>query len=95
MFQVRENLVSMIDEMLNRIKQETIPVDSKFHRHIIGRSGANVNRIRSEYNVFINFDDNCIKLEGEFCILWCIAGLLWCIVGILCFIVSKEQYIIL
>lgn len=61
---VRANLNTMIEEMLCRIKQETITVDPKYHKHIIGKSGSNINRIRNETNVFINFDDNTIKLEG-------------------------------
>jgi len=61
---VRENLVTMIDEMLVRIKQEVIPVDNKYHRYIIGKAGANINKIRADFSVIINIEDNCIKLEG-------------------------------
>lgn len=61
---VRANLHTMIEEMMCRIKQETIQVEAKYHKHIIGKSGSNINRIRNESNVIINFDDACIRLEG-------------------------------
>jgi len=61
---VRAKLESMIEDLLLRIKQVTIQVETKFHKHIIGKSGANINRIRNESNVYINFEENCIKLEG-------------------------------
>lgn len=63
----RENLETMIAEMMSRLKQDTIDVDPKFHKHIIGKAGANINRIRNETNVIINIEPNgssTIKLEG-------------------------------
>lgn len=63
----RENLESMIAEMMSRLKQDQINVDSKYHKHIIGKAGSNINRIRSETNVIINIEPNgssVIKLEG-------------------------------
>jgi len=63
---VKENLATMIAEMMQRIKQITIPVEDRFHKHIIGKAGANINRIRNESNVqSINFEKDCIKLEGS------------------------------
>jgi len=61
---VHANLTTMIEEMLSRITRETLTVDPKYHRFIIGKSGANVNKIRNETNVYINFEDNAITLEG-------------------------------
>jgi len=61
---VHANLTAMIEEMLSRITRESIPVDPKYHRFIIGKSGANVNKIRNDTNVYINFEDNAITLEG-------------------------------
>ena len=63
----RINLETMIEEMLSRLKQDTINIDPKFHKHIIGKAGANINRIRNETNVIINIEPNgssVIKLEG-------------------------------
>lgn len=65
--QARENLETMIAEMKSRLTQDQITVDSKFHKHIIGKGGANINKIRNETNVIINIEpkgSNVIKLEG-------------------------------
>uniref|UniRef100_A0A2P2HWJ6 Vigilin n=1 Tax=Hirondellea gigas TaxID=1518452 RepID=A0A2P2HWJ6_9CRUS len=64
----RDNLETMIAEMLSRLKQDQITVDSKYHKHIIGKSGANINRIRQDTNVIINIEPNgsdIIRLEGR------------------------------
>ncbi|XP_018011553.1 vigilin [Hyalella azteca] len=62
-----ERLDSMIKEMMSRLTQDQIIVDPKFHKHIIGKSGANINRIRNETNVIINIEPNgnVIRLEGS------------------------------
>ncbi|KAF2362558.1 K domain type 1 [Trinorchestia longiramus] len=61
-----EKLNCMIKELMSRLTQDQIIVDPKFHKHIIGKSGTNINRIRNETNVIINIEPNgnVIRLEG-------------------------------
>jgi len=44
-------------------------VDPKFYKHIIGKSGANVNRMKDELGVVINIAEsdgsNVIRIEGN------------------------------
>ena len=64
----KQRLETMISDMQSRLVQDELIVDSKFHKHIIGKAGANINRIRNETNVIINIDPkggNVIKLEGS------------------------------
>ncbi|KAK9747025.1 KH domain [Popillia japonica] len=43
-----------------------ISVDPKFYKHIIGKNGANVNRLKDETNVLINIDETgLIRIEGS------------------------------
>ncbi len=47
-----------------------IEVDQKYHKHIIGKSGANVGRIKDETGVSIrippdNENSNIIRIEGS------------------------------
>jgi len=62
---VQTNLKNMIEGMLCRIKHEVLMVDNKFHKHIIGKSGSNINRIRESNDVSITFEENSMKLVGE------------------------------
>lgn len=56
-------------ELMSRMAFVDIKVDPKYHRHIIGRSGANVIRIKDETGVSIrippdNGNDSIIRIEG-------------------------------
>lgn len=43
-----------------------LTVDPKYYKHIIGKSGANVNRLKDDLNVIINVEDSGqIRIEGE------------------------------
>lgn len=62
-----ETLETIVADMQSRLTQTEMMVDSKYHKHIIGKNGVNINKIRSETNVIINIDpkgSNVIKLEG-------------------------------
>ena len=66
-YNAKENLERMIAEMKSRLTQDQIIIDPKYHKHIIGKSGANINRIRNETNVIINIEpkgSDVIRLEG-------------------------------
>ncbi|XP_040455386.1 vigilin-like [Falco naumanni] len=47
-----------------------INVDHQFHRHLIGKNGANINRIKDLYKVYVcippdNEKSNLIRIEGD------------------------------
>ncbi|XP_076306465.1 vigilin-like [Tachypleus tridentatus] len=67
---VRIALEKMIDNLKTTITYEEIQVDPKYHRHIIGKSGANVNRLKQETNAMIHIPSdtehsNIIRIEGN------------------------------
>ncbi|XP_071529081.1 vigilin isoform X2 [Panulirus ornatus] len=65
----REKLENMIAEMQSKLCFEEITVDPKFYKHIIGKSGSNINRIRNDTGVLINISEadgsSLIRLEGS------------------------------
>lgn len=45
---------------------EEMTVDSRLFKHIIGKAGANVNKLKDEFNVVINIDESgLIRIEGS------------------------------
>jgi len=67
--EARGKLEGMINEMMSKLCYDEITVDPKFYKHIIGKSGSNINRIRAETAVLINISEaegsNLIRLEGS------------------------------
>lgn len=64
-----EKLENMISEMKSKLCFDEISVDPKFYKHIIGKNGSNINRIRNDTGVLINISEadgsNLIRLEGS------------------------------
>ena len=57
-------------DLKSRMAFAEIEIDQKYHRHIIGKGGANVNRIKDDTNVSIKIPSdtdpsNIIRLEGS------------------------------
>lgn len=64
---VTEQLKICVSELIDRMYFKDIEVDSKHHKHIIGKNGANVNRLKEETGVIISVKDgqsSIIHLEG-------------------------------
>ncbi|XP_055486989.1 vigilin-like, partial [Leucoraja erinacea] len=60
----------IIDDLLNRMDYTEITVDQKFHRHLIGKNGTNINRIKEQYKVSVrippdNEKSHLVRIEGE------------------------------
>ncbi|CAL4122444.1 unnamed protein product, partial [Meganyctiphanes norvegica] len=57
-----------IDNLMKRNQKDTLMMDIKFMKHIIGKRGNNLNRLREESGATINIDDVgemcCVKLQG-------------------------------
>ncbi|XP_053160325.1 vigilin isoform X1 [Hemicordylus capensis] len=66
----QEQIESMVKDLINRMDYAEISIDHKFHRHLIGKSGANINRIKDQYKVSVrippdNEKSNLIRIEGD------------------------------
>jgi len=69
--QAAENLLeSSLKELKNTMSFVDITVDQKWHRHIIGKNGSNIGRIKNETGTSINIPSdseksNVIRIEGS------------------------------
>jgi len=66
----REVLEVQAKELIRTTDYAEISVDAKYHKHIIGKGGSTVNKIKQETDVVINIPDNdkgstCIRIEGN------------------------------
>ncbi|CAM4721563.1 unnamed protein product [Lepidochelys kempii] len=66
----QEQIEVMVKDLINRMDYVEISVDHKFHRHLIGKNGANINRIKDQYKVSVrippdNEKSNLIRIEGD------------------------------
>lgn len=62
----KEQIEMKAQELISKLVFEEINVDPRFYKHIIGKSGANVNRLKEETGVQINIDESgLIRLEGN------------------------------
>ncbi|KAF5298917.1 hypothetical protein FQR65_LT09570 [Abscondita terminalis] len=61
----KEQIQIKVEELISKLVFEEITVDPRFYKHIIGKSGSNVNRLKDETGVQINIDESgLIRLEG-------------------------------
>jgi len=62
-------LESMAADLISKLTFVEMTVDPKFYKHIIGKGGANVNRMKDELGVVINIAENdgnnVIRIEGN------------------------------
>uniref|UniRef100_A0A8C9S3E6 Vigilin n=1 Tax=Scleropages formosus TaxID=113540 RepID=A0A8C9S3E6_SCLFO len=68
--QVQSQIEAIVMDLVNRMDYTEISVDPKFHRHLIGKGGANINRIKDQYKVSVrippdNEKSNLIRIEGD------------------------------
>jgi len=66
----KEILESEANGLITKMDFVEIDVDAKYHKHIIGKGGATVNKLKQEADVMINIPDdrassNCIRIEGN------------------------------
>lgn len=64
------NLTEFVTDLEKRMAFAEIEVDQRFHKHIIGKNGANISRIKSETGVAIQIpsdsvNNNVIRIEGD------------------------------
>jgi len=63
-------LEAQATELMNNTTFEDLKVDAKYHKHIIGKGGSTINKIKSEADVAINIPDTdsgvtVIRIEGN------------------------------
>jgi ribosomal protein S3 len=66
----KEILEAEANGLITKMDFVEIDVDVKYHKHIIGKGGATVNKLKQEADVMINIPDdrassNCIRIEGN------------------------------
>lgn len=61
-----EKVQKELEAVISKLTFAEMNVDPKFYKHIIGKNGANVNRLKDETGVVINIDDSSkIRIEGS------------------------------
>lgn len=66
----QEQMEAMVNELIARMDFTEITIDHRFHRHLIGKSGANINRIKEQYKVSVRIPpdtekSNLVRIEGD------------------------------
>uniref|UniRef100_A0A452FNH9 Vigilin n=1 Tax=Capra hircus TaxID=9925 RepID=A0A452FNH9_CAPHI len=66
----QEQIEAMVKDLINRMDYVEINIDHKFHRHLIGKSGANINRIKDQCKVSVRIPpdsekSSLIRIEGD------------------------------
>ncbi|XP_062252395.1 high density lipoprotein binding protein a [Platichthys flesus] len=67
---VQSQIEVIVTDLVNRMDYTEISVDTKFHRHLIGKGGVNINRIKELHKVTVrippdNEKSNLIRIEGD------------------------------
>uniref|UniRef100_A0A3B3BWG0 Vigilin n=1 Tax=Oryzias melastigma TaxID=30732 RepID=A0A3B3BWG0_ORYME len=67
---VQSQIEAIVTDLVSRMDYAEISVDPKFHRHLIGKGGVNINRIKEMHKVTVrippdNEKSNLIRIEGD------------------------------
>ncbi|KAM9761472.1 high density lipoprotein binding protein a isoform 2-T2 [Menidia menidia] len=67
---VQSQIQTIVTDLVSRMDYTEISVDPKFHRHLIGKGGVNINRIKELHKVTVrippdNEKSNLIRIEGD------------------------------
>ena len=64
----QEQLEKIVQDYTRRLTFTEMTVDPIYYKHIIGKAGANINRLKDDYEVVINIEEkdnlNRIRIEG-------------------------------
>ncbi|KAG8302743.1 hypothetical protein J6590_025018 [Homalodisca vitripennis] len=67
--QVKDQLEAVLKDLISNMTYTTLTVDSKHSKHIIGKSGANINRIKEQTDAQISISEfsgvSNIRIEGN------------------------------
>nr|XP_061790425.1 vigilin-like isoform X2 [Nerophis lumbriciformis] len=67
---VHTQIEAIVADLISRMDYTEISVDPKFHRHLIGKAGANINRIKELHKVTVRIPPDhekstLIRIEGD------------------------------
>lgn len=66
MEKAQEQIAAIAQDLMQNMCFVEMQVDNKLFKHIIGKSGANVNKLKDDFNVVINIDESgLIRIEGS------------------------------
>ncbi|XP_028330675.1 vigilin [Gouania willdenowi] len=68
--QAQAQIQEIIKELLVRMDYTEVIIDQRFHRHLIGKNGANINRIKEQYKVSVRIPQDSersglVRIEGD------------------------------
>uniref|UniRef100_A0A8C6KD94 Vigilin n=1 Tax=Nothobranchius furzeri TaxID=105023 RepID=A0A8C6KD94_NOTFU len=68
--QAQAQIQEIIKDLLVRMDYTEVIIDPRFHRHLIGKNGANINRIKEQYKVSVRIPQdsersNLVRIEGD------------------------------
>uniref|UniRef100_A0A673KK29 Vigilin n=1 Tax=Sinocyclocheilus rhinocerous TaxID=307959 RepID=A0A673KK29_9TELE len=68
--QAQAQIQEIIKDLMARMDYAEINIDHRFHRHLIGKNGANINRIKEQYKVSVRIpqdSERCglVRIEGD------------------------------
>ncbi|KAM4772544.1 vigilin [Rhinophrynus dorsalis] len=66
----QQQMEALVRDLISRMDYAEISIDHRFHRHLIGKSGGNINRIKDQYKVSVRIPQdseksNHIRIEGD------------------------------
>ncbi|XP_068164689.1 vigilin [Antennarius striatus] len=68
--QAQVQIQDIIRDLLVRMDYTEVIIDQRFHRHLIGKNGANINRIKEQYKVSVRIPQDAersslVRIEGD------------------------------
>ncbi|XP_031707463.1 vigilin [Anarrhichthys ocellatus] len=68
--QAQAQIQEIIKDLLVRMDYTEVIIDQRFHRHLIGKNGANINRIKEQYKVSVRIPQDTersglVRIEGD------------------------------
>ncbi|XP_030763823.1 vigilin [Sitophilus oryzae] len=62
----QEQIEAIANDLIQTMSFVELQVDNKLFKHIIGKSGSNVNKLKDDFNVAINIDESgLVRIEGN------------------------------
>ncbi|XP_071999312.1 vigilin [Engystomops pustulosus] len=66
----QQQMEALVTDLISRMDFAEINIDHRFHRHLIGKSGTNINRIKEQYKVSVRIPQDSekssqIRIEGD------------------------------
>ncbi|KAJ8416658.1 hypothetical protein AAFF_G00325360 [Aldrovandia affinis] len=68
--QAQAQIQDIIKDLMLRMDYTEVNIDQRFHRHLIGKNGANINRIKEQYKVSVRIPQDLdrsglVRIEGD------------------------------